>query len=226
MAKVQYSPFISNLPGSVANATFSGSGLASVMRHKPYNPRPNNAGQQLFLNLHNEAYQSWLSADEHTRLLFEMLITIYPQYQSNVNSLVKSAMLHYIRSYMYTILTGNDWPDSLEFTPRIVPANIVSVSRSGSSLIATWSRPLGTYEFPFISFSRPQRNHMPSKSNRVCLLIPHLPVSSTHAEYYSAYVSHFGVAPNMGDKLWLKMFSNDYLGSHISDTTTAFITVT
>lgn len=125
MARIEYSPLITKISGSVGKATFQEGPGGSILRNKPYKPVANTMFQTRHQAYFARFSTMWKNLSQTEKDHFKEFCDAYPVYMLRNTNRRLSPRMQYIKYYLLYWLCFHDYPPALEFKTPIYWAPFV-----------------------------------------------------------------------------------------------------
>lgn len=209
MARVKFSPIVTDIAGSVGGVTFQRNKFGNTMREKPLPLNPATSAQYNVRQKMITIQQAWQDLTDAQRLQWKRFLDYSGQSINRNRSIKLSGHALYIKYQMYRLLTGMSLLTVLSYVPMPEVPVISYVKTEPDSLQLQFSDVCDHTEIFFLFFITSPR-HASRASSKAGLLFMSIPVSSQLMyQFKTAYIDSFGVLPPVGSVVHysLKFFS-------------------
>lgn len=226
MAKITPSAIITGLSGSVGQATFRQVGNSIVLSKKCRNVVASTDTRQRMLSIYRSAQEYVKTVDEWVYAQASQLLTLFPKYAGNSNSLdgnIKSYLANFL---FYRYLRFSNFFYEITYYPSPVWPSLSKVVLSGGSLYVHIVEPQ-VLDFGVITIFASNRKSRPiNYRSRYTSYMHSYDLGTTVFNISSYYISRFGVLPALGDYICVTLVCFDTDSGHISSDITGWIQVT
>jgi hypothetical protein len=205
MASITYNPIVSNIRGSVGNATFQRGQAGYIIRHKPFSSKSPSSSQSLHRNLILQIHNEWHSLTPEQVSRWNNFSSYYKTFANKNPSVLISGYALFLKHNFLLLCAGNAMLLSIVYNQNIF------ANPSGSSYMGA-----GTFGYDLddafnqtswvvllkVTPPLPFRTATPQKYFRV--IIPTV-ISSFQLEIYTQYLSLFGRMPTHNEFVYFSI---------------------
>lgn len=225
MAKVVLSALVTSISGSIGNLSFSRTSNGTIVFTKPYSSPKLNDARRKFLDFYRQALYVARTCSQADFDTFLMLLQLWPRYAKNVSKLESSARFHYAQLYFNCLLADLSPSLYLVYSPEPLAVNVLAVHLTGGALIVTLSREITEFfEIVLIFISERYSSPKPYLSSRTSF-IGSVGEGFDSIDVTEAYISRFGVLPEIGEYVCVTSSCFNYESGHIANDQTDFYQV-
>jgi hypothetical protein len=125
MARIKYSPIVTEISGSVKNATFQRNASGHTLRQKPYRKKINSLSQSVITAKMQQLNLSWNALNTQQKAIWSQFLSYIPAYQKNWPMIKLSSRMLFIKYNMYRLQAGFDIMTAPGFDQlQVEPLNI------------------------------------------------------------------------------------------------------
>ncbi len=195
MARVQFSPLITSISGTVNNSTFQRNAFGNTLRGKPLPISKYSPARQRIKSAISYLTKHWVSMPQYKRDLFNSFTKTYNIKTRRNKNFTMSGFNYFIQSNLPRYLLFGFIEDNAYYSnPTFVPAS-VSVKSDASSLLIDLGVNPGSYDaFGICYISAAKPNVYTSVPSRLPLMF-NAPLTSQQTDISTPYSEIFGKIP-------------------------------
>jgi len=195
MARVKFSPIVTDISGSLSGVTFQRNKFGNTVRQKPIPVNLSSTSQYNIRQKIATIQNAWQDLSDSQRLQWNRFLDYSGQTIKHSSSVKLSGHSLYIKYQLYRLLAGLSLMTTITYLPPPPPAAIVGVTVDVDSLQVELSETIDhTEEFFLFSMSN-IRSESQAVSHRGLRYMSVVMATASVFQFKEAYKAAFGILP-------------------------------
>lgn len=199
MARVKFSPIVTDIAGSVGGVTFQRNKFGNTMREKPLPLNPATSAQYGVRQKMVTIQKAWQDLTDAQRLQWNRFLDFSGQVTMRNRNVKLSGHALYIKYQMLRLLSGRPLLTTIAYNVMPYLSVFEDVKLTGASLEILFTTVIDVSEYYFVFRITSPRIANKAFSRRGLRIMDTAYSDSAHFYIYTSYAAAFGALPAVGD---------------------------